>query len=99
MGFILTFFEGFCNARFIYKKSYTMNMFFDTVGYKWGKVCKFQNWLNYRHRKLTTICIDHFEINEPCPLNLRYGSDSDQNFHYQILALDLGGDIRTKILK
>ena len=30
---------------------------------------------------------------------LRYRSESDQNFQYQILALDLGGDIRTKILR
>ena len=33
-GYYINFFEGFCNARFIYKKSYTMNMFFDTMGYK-----------------------------------------------------------------
>ena len=29
---------------------------------------------------------------------LRYRSESDQNFHFQILALDLGRNIRTKIL-
>ena len=35
----------------------------------------------------------------PDPLNLRNGTNTDQNFHYQILALDLGGDMRTKILR
>ena len=45
-GYYINFFEGFCNARFIYKKSYTMNMFFDTMGYKMEEksVQKFQNW-------------------------------------------------------
>ena len=52
-GYYINFFEGFCNARFIYKKSYTMNMFFDTMGYKIEEksMQKFQIWF----KKLSRI--------------------------------------------
>ena len=52
-GYYINFFEGFCNARFIYKKSYTMNMFFDTMGYKMEEksMQKFQIWF----KKLSRI--------------------------------------------
>ena len=45
--------------------------------------------LTFIHAKTQTM------VNEPDPLNLRNGSDTAQKvirlFHYQILALDLGG--------
>ena len=37
-----------------------------------------------------------FTTNEPDLLHLRNGTESDQNFHYQILALDLGGQYQNE---